>query len=97
MKKMLIICGTGVATSTVVMEKLKDWLSGKDFADDVELHQGKVSDVNQNWDQYDALIATTIVPKHIQSEVIDGVPLLTGIGSDDVYEKIKERLQIEAA
>ena len=81
-QKLLVICGTGVATSTVVMGKLKTWL-----------YQSKVAEEVNHIDDYDIVVSTTLVPDSIKEKVIDGVPLLTGINADKVYDKIKQDIE----
>lgn len=92
-KKLLVICGTGVATSTVVMGKLKTWLDQQGLTKDVTLYQSKVAEEVNHIDDYDIVVSTTLVPDSIKEKVIDGVPLLTGIGADKVYNEIKENIE----
>jgi len=92
MKKLLIMCGTGVATSTVVTGKIKDWLKNNGLDKEVTLYQSKVADEMNKIDDYDAIVTTTVVPDKIKSKVVNGVPLLTGIGADEVYDEIKRQL-----
>ena len=91
-KKLLIMCGTGVATSTVVTGKVKTWLEDNGLEDKVSLHQSKISDELNRIDDYDIIVSTTIVPDDIRDKVIDGVPLLTGMGADEMYDRIEEKI-----
>ena len=70
MKKMLIMCGTGVATSTIVTGKVKKWLKENDLENSVQLFQSKVADEMNKIDNYDVVISTTIVPDKIKDKVI---------------------------
>jgi len=90
-KKILVICGTGVATSTVVMQKMKAFL--RDIGVDAALEQSKVSDVLNKAEQYDVIISTTAVPPSLAGKVINAVPLLTGIGKEQVFAEIEARLK----
>lgn len=92
MKKMMIMCGSGVATSTVVMGKIKNWLADEDLSDKVTLYQSKVAEEVNHIDDYDVVVSTTLVPESIKSKVINGVPLLTGINADKVFLEIKKEL-----
>lgn len=92
MKKLLIMCGTGIATSTVVTGKVKTWLSENGFENQVKLYQSKISEELSRIDDYDIVISTTLVPDNIKEKVIDGVPLLTGIGKDAMFEKVKQQI-----
>jgi len=92
MKKLLIMCGTGIATSTVVTGKVKEWLEKEGLTNQVQLYQSKVADEINRIDEYDIVVSTTLVPDNIRDKVIDGVPLLTGIGIDEMYSQIKEKL-----
>ncbi|MBU5267569.1 PTS sugar transporter subunit IIB [Virgibacillus proomii] len=92
MKTLLIMCGTGVATSTVVTGKIKDWLKENNLENTVKLYQSKISDEINSIDNYDVVISTTIVPDNLKSKVINGVPLLTGVGKEDVFIQLKEKL-----
>jgi galactitol PTS system EIIB component len=94
MKKLLIMCGTGVATSTVVTGKVKSWLQENGLENKVKLYQSKISDELSRIDDYDIIISTTLVPDNIKSKVIDGVPLLIGIGRDAMFDKVKEQILV---
>lgn len=87
-KKLLIMCGTGIATSTVVTGKVKEWLKENNLEDKVSLYQSKISEEVNRIDEYDIVVSTTIVPDNIKDKVIDGVPLLTGIATEEMYDQI---------
>jgi PTS system galactitol-specific IIB component len=93
MKKLLIMCGTGIATSTVVVGKVSNWLKENQYEQKVKIFQSKISDELSRIDDYDIIISTTLVPDNIKEKVINGVPLLTGIGIDSMYSKLKEEIE----
>lgn len=91
MKKLLIMCGTGVATSTIVTNKVKDWLKEKGYTD-IKLYQSKIADEVNKIDDYDVVISTTVVPDNIKDKVIMGIPLLTGVGTEAMFEEIDRQI-----
>lgn len=95
MKKMLIVCGAGHATSTVVHSKVENWLNDKGLAGEVTVNQSAVSDELDNIKEgkYDVVVSTTIVPDDIKDKVINGVALLTGIGAEGVFNEIQEQIE----
>lgn len=93
MKKLLIMCGTGVATSTVVTGKVKEWLKSKGLENEVKLYQSKVADEIGKIDDYDIVVSTTVVPANIKDKVIMGLPLLTGIGIDGLFDEIEAKIK----
>ncbi|MCC1498978.1 PTS sugar transporter subunit IIB [Enterococcus hirae] len=93
MKKLLIMCGTGVATSTVVTGKVKEWLKSKGLENEVKLYQSKVADEIGKIDDYDIVVSTTVVPDNIKDKAIMGLPLLTGIGIDGLFDEIEAKIK----
>jgi PTS system galactitol-specific IIB component len=93
MKKLLIMCGTGVATSTIVTNKVKEWLRSKGLTDDVKLYQSKIADEMKRIDDYDIIVSTTVVPDSIKAKVIMGLPLLTGFGTEEMYAEIEKKIR----
>ena len=89
-KKVLVICGTGIATSTVVAIKIREFCATKNIA--VEVSQGKVMDIVRGVEGYDLIVATTPIPSKITIPVIQGLPFLTGIGVEATLEKIAQAL-----
>lgn len=85
MKKVLVACGTGVATSTVVTIKIKEAIQAAGIQADV--HQCKVSEIDSNNNDVD-LIVTTTAYEHPVVPVIRSLSFLTGIGMDADVEKI---------
>jgi|SRR5690625_2281730 len=95
MKKVLIICGTGIATSTVVRVKIEKWLCKMGLENKVKLYQSKMSDEIDRLDEYDMILSTIIVPDRIKEKVINGIPLLTGMNEDEVYQEILEKTNLK--
>lgn len=95
MKKMLIMCGAGHATSTIVHAKVNDWLKENGYDNEVEIKQSAVSQEAENIKNsfYDVVISTTIVPDDIKDKVINGVALLTGIGTDQVWNEVQAAIE----
>lgn len=95
MKKLMIVCGTGVATSTVVTGKVKKFLKEQGLENQVTLYQSKIADEINHLDDYDIVVSTTIVPDSVKDKVISGVPLLTGAGAAKVFDQIKKEIEKE--
>jgi len=89
-KTVLVICGTGVATSTVVATKIRDHCAQHGIP--VEIRQGKVMDLVSGTPDVDLIVATTQVPAGIATPVVAGLPFLTGIGLDSALQEIVDRL-----
>lgn len=90
MKRILIICGTGVATSTVVAMKVRDHLSESGIQAQVE--QGKVMDLVRGDVDADLIVATTEIPASVTVPVVAALPLLTGFGEEEVFAEIDSHL-----
>ena len=86
-KRVLVICGTGVATSTVVVQKIRDFCETSGF--NATIVQGAVADLIARRADADFIVATTKVPSSVTIPVIHGLPFLTGIGVEAVHEQIR--------
>jgi len=92
MVKILVACGTGICTSTMVVDKLKKELEKRAKGKDIIISQCKVAEVVSKADNYDLVISTTQVSGNVSKPVISGLPFLTGVGVDKVVDEIIEKL-----
>lgn len=91
-KVVLVACGTGIATSTVVNTALESL--AKDNGIQIEVIQCKIMEVPSYADRADLLITTTVVDKdQYKFPVINGRPFLTGMGLDKTKAEILAELQ----
>ncbi len=88
-------CGTGIATSTVIAAKIRELADSLGVP--VDVRQIKVAEATSLEDQADLIVATTEVPSRIKVPVIRALPLLTGIGSQQVLDDIAAALRAPAA
>ena len=95
MKKLLVICGAGHATSTIAVSKINKWLEAENYTDQVKIYQSKIADELNKMDDYDAVVSTTIVPDSVKDKVINGLGLLTGIGADKIFEDVNTRVELK--
>lgn len=92
MKTLMVVCGSGIATSTVVEGKIRDFLDSKGVLDKVKMYKGNIAEQINHIDEYDAFVSTTVVPDDVKDKVISGLPVLTGVGADKVYDEILKKL-----
>ena len=63
--------------------------------DDVNYSQTNVASVQQNSDEADLIVSTTKIPYELETPVINGLPLITGINEEKVLNAIYEQLKGE--
>jgi PTS system galactitol-specific IIB component len=90
-KRILIACGTGIATSTVVAKAIEEAL--KERSIDVITRQCKAAEVRSLVGQADLIVTTTPLPSNLGVPVIHTLAFLTGIGKEDAIEQIVKALQ----
>jgi galactitol PTS system EIIB component len=90
-KRILVVCGSGIATSTVVAGKVREYLASHGV--EAELKQCLTSEVTWEAEHADLIVATTQVPAAVKIPVISGVPLLTGVGANRVLEEVLAKLK----
>lgn len=90
MKKILVACGSGIATSTAVNNKIKNALDDNGFKGKYMLKQIKINEALGLSKDFDLLISTTQEPAGIQCEYMSGVPFLTGVGMSKTVDNLIE-------
>ena len=86
MKKILVACGTAIATSTVVAKKLEEKLGALGIA--VKIDQCKASEVGARADGYDVVVSTTEVDDTKGKPLVRTLSFLTGVGIEADVQKI---------
>jgi PTS system galactitol-specific IIB component len=85
-KKVVVACGTGIATSTVVADKISEACKKEGIK--VDITQCKVTELRSYADEADLIVSTTILRDKYDVPVINGLSLITGVGEDEVLKKI---------
>lgn len=93
MKKILVACGAGIATSTAVITKIKNLLDQNGYENQYTIKQCKISETPSLSDNADFLIATTSKPSNLNCDFISGVPFLTGMGKEATEKEILDLMK----
>ena len=91
MKRILVVCGAGVATSTVAAKKIEEKLRERQVA--VQIDQCKATEVPFKARGYDLIVSTTLLGEVAGIPVVQTVSFLTGIGIDRDIDRIVELLR----
>ncbi|MFD0898506.1 MULTISPECIES: PTS sugar transporter subunit IIB [Loigolactobacillus] len=92
----LVACGAGIATSTVVMKKVEDLFKENNI--EANLIQIKIAEAASKQDDADMLISTTVLPTQYKIPAIKAMGFLTGLGVDKVKAEILDTVkQIQSA
>lgn len=93
MKKVLVVCGNGIASSSVMLAELQDYLNDQGVSD-VNLDKKSLMDCTDDvFNGYDLIVSSTKLDKpNVKTPIIVGTALLTGINEDSVLEEIKDEL-----
>lgn len=95
MKTVYLVCATGIATSTMLRVKVEKFLEENGI--DAEVFQYRVAELNPDRVSADAILATTEIPPefHEKATVINGIPLITGVGQSEALEELAAALKTE--
>lgn len=89
MKRILLVCGTGVATSTVVKKRVEDVLDSRGYKGQYSITQGKVAEVSGQSGNYDLCISTVMFDKKTcNCPVVIGTAFLMGINTEPIVANI---------
>ncbi len=97
MARILVACGTGIATSVLAANKIKQLLNARGIR--VETLECKAVEVKSRVPTFrpDAIVSTTPVPPGSDVKVFSGIPLLTGIGADTLADEVAAYLRARGA
>ena len=107
--RILVVCGTGIATSTAAEAKIQEWLGKRGY--DVRTSQCIAAETNMKAESFkpNVIVTTTklkIVKVETNGKVMfnidgipnipayNGVPFLTGIGEVELVDKICAALEV---
>ncbi len=90
-KRILVACGTAIATSTVVARAIEEALKERGIA--ITTRQCKAAEVKSLAGDAHLIVTTTPVPSDLGVPVIQTLAFLTGIGREAVIEQIIEALK----
>ncbi len=93
MKKILLACASGIATSTAVSHKLSSVLDACGYKDEYEITQCSIQEVCGLSPDYDFCVTTVNIAEGMQCPAILGVSLLTGIGMEKTVDRILEEME----
>ncbi|MDR2785902.1 MAG: PTS sugar transporter subunit IIB [Treponema sp.] len=95
MKRILLACASAVATSTVVTSRLNDAMKKRGLAGKYTCSQCKIAEIRSKAANFDILISNAKAPSGLTIPTINGLPLLTGIGAEKVWDEIAELIKKE--
>jgi PTS system galactitol-specific IIB component len=90
-KTILVVCGSGIATSTAVAMELRELLEERGL--EVTVRQTDVFSLAGNLAGVDLIASTCALEGDWGVPIVNAVPLLTGMGAEEVIEAIVRALQ----
>lgn len=93
MKTIILACGSGIATSTAVANKVSALLDANGMAGQYKIIQCAIAEATSLSKTADLLISTTVAPSGIECPYISGVSFLTGIGRAATEQQILDALK----
>jgi PTS system galactitol-specific IIB component len=86
--RILVACGTGIATSTAAADRIKRLLKARGMT--VTTQECKAAEIASKVGSYrpHAVISTTHVSAKVDIKVFNGLPLVSGVGADKLADDV---------
>lgn len=91
MKKILVACGTGMATSTMIAQKIAHFLADNQIT--VSTSQCSLSEIPLNKQGVDLIVTSMKVSTEYGIPTLNGAPFLTGINDATVKQQLIDLLK----
>jgi PTS system galactitol-specific IIB component len=89
-KRVIVACGTAIATSTHVADRLAREFAARGI--EAVITQCRVSEIGAYVDDVDVIVTTALGTREYPIPTISGVPFLTGVGEDEALAQVLEAL-----
>ncbi|WP_311480751.1 PTS sugar transporter subunit IIB [uncultured Anaerococcus sp.] len=88
MKKILVVCGNGIASSSIMVSVIEDYLHENGL--DANINKASLMDCDDDFfNSFDLVVSSTKLSDfNINKPVIIGAGLLTGINDQEILEEI---------
>lgn len=88
MKKILVVCGNGIASSSIMVSVLQGFLKEHHIKVQVD-KSSLMACITDTFNGYDLIVSSTKLDNPgITTRVIVGAGLLTGLGEDDIFDAV---------
>lgn len=91
MKKILVACGCGIATSTIVCDRLEELLQENNI--NAHIVQCKISEVLSMEDYADLILSTTALPINYKKPTLNVMDYVIEINMEELDQKILDILK----
>lgn len=92
MKRILLCCGTGVATSTVANKKLCEELDRRGFKGQYTVSQCKAVEVPSKSPNFDLCVSTIANSYKCECPLVVATGIILNRGTEAIYDEICEKL-----
>lgn len=90
-KRILVVCGTAIATATVVSKAIEEALEKRGISADIR--QCKANEISSFAQEADLIVTTTPVANDHDKPIILTLAFITGIGKEEIIEQIIDKLR----
>lgn len=90
-KIVLVACGAGIATSTVVCDRVEKLISDNKL--NAEVVQCKIGEVVSKESEADLILSTTILPQKYSVPTIRAMAYITDVGAEKLDKEVIEILK----
>ncbi|MFJ7512643.1 PTS sugar transporter subunit IIB [Peribacillus simplex] len=90
-KNIVFACSSGIATSTVVAEKVVEHC--KDQGIDVVYQQAIIGELPSLDNSADLIVVTSQVETKLNTPLVNALPIITGVGEEELLDKIIKLLK----
>jgi PTS system galactitol-specific IIB component len=90
-KRVAVICGASVVTSTIIVDKLKKLFEEEGV--EAEVYGGLTSQADELAQNADLIVTTAFLRSEYQVPVVNGVSFLTGVGTEKTVRQILKILR----
>ena len=92
MKRILLCCGTGVATSTVVNKKVEGELKARGHGGDFTISQCKAAEVPSKSGNFDVCVTTVPLSYKCDCPIVVATGIIMNRGTQEIYDAIEKTL-----
>lgn len=89
--KIMVSCGSGIATSIHVTEILREYLADNNLR--ASINTCSVNDLPNRLSGVDLIVSSAQVPFETGVPVFNAVALLTGVGEEELLAKIADKVR----